>query len=100
MALSRYAFNRKIQYGGETVLATNRHASNIRRNVINGRIRTTGHTLKEGERLDTLAAKVYKDSKYWWVIAAASGIGYAMQASHGAIIRIPNNLSDVIRLVS
>ncbi len=100
MALSRYAFNRKIQYGGETVLATNRHASNIRRNVINGRIRTTGHTLKEGERLDTLAAKVYKDSKYWWVIAAASGIGWPLQVPPGVVLAIPSDLDEVYRFMT
>jgi nucleoid-associated protein YgaU len=57
------------------------------------------HVLESGERLDTLAGQHYKDSSYWWVIAAASGIGWGLQVPPGTVIRIPSNLSTVLGLL-
>lgn len=54
------------------------------------------HILEAGERLDTLAGQHYGNSSYWWVIAAASGIGWGLQVPPGTVIRIPTNLNDVI----
>ena len=55
--------------------------------------------LKEGERLDSIAGKVYGNATYWWVIAAASGIGWGCQVPPGTWLRIPVNLSDVMGLM-
>ena len=55
--------------------------------------------LKEGERLDTIAGKIYGSGTYWWVIAAASGIGWGCQVPPGTWLRIPINLNDVMALI-
>jgi hypothetical protein len=46
--------------------------------------------LYEGERLDNISAKEYGDSNYWWIIAAASNIGWPLQVTGGTIIKIPD----------
>jgi nucleoid-associated protein YgaU len=51
--------------------------------------------VKEGERLDVIAAKSYGSSHLWWVIAAASGIGWGMQIPPGTLLKIPVSLSQV-----
>jgi hypothetical protein len=35
----------------------------------------------------------------WWVIAAASGIGWGMQVPPGVILKIPTEPGDVITLL-
>jgi nucleoid-associated protein YgaU len=40
------------------------------------------------DRLDTLAGSLYGDARYWWVIAAASDIGWGLQIPPGTIIRV------------
>jgi nucleoid-associated protein YgaU len=52
----------------------------------------------EGERLDVLAGQIYNDARYWWVLAAASDIGWGMQVPPGTVIRIPD-LSDIANLI-
>jgi nucleoid-associated protein YgaU len=46
--------------------------------------------LKGFERLDTIAGKVYGDATLWWVLAAASGIGWGLQVPPDTIVNIPN----------
>jgi phage tail protein X len=43
-----------------------------------------------GDRLDSLAYEYYGDSTLWWIIAAASNIGWGMQVPAGIVIRIPD----------
>jgi len=57
-------------------------------------------TISDKQRLDTLAGKHYGNTQYWWVIAAASGIGWALQVPAGTIIRIPRNLQAALNIVS
>lgn len=52
-------------------------------------------TLAEGSRLDTVAADYYGDAYYWWVIAAASGIGWGCQVPPGTLIRVPVSLERI-----
>jgi len=40
--------------------------------------------------LDHLAATYYKDSRYWWVLAAASEIGWGLQLPPGTVIVVPD----------
>jgi len=54
--------------------------------------------LTAGERLDTLSGMIYGDAKYWWVIAAASDIGWGMQAPPGTVVRTVD-LLEVERLI-
>lgn len=54
--------------------------------------------LSGGQRLDTLAALYYNDSRFWWVLAAASDIGWGLQVPQGTVISIPdiNAVASVI----
>lgn len=70
----------------------------IRANLAAGRIRYDETVLDEAERLDIMAGKVYGDSTLYWLISAASDIGWALQAPPGTRIRIPN-LEDVKKYV-
>ena len=74
MALSRYSFTRKIPGGVSTSNASYK-------------------------RLDQLSGESYGDAGYWWVIAAASGIGWGMQVPPGTLIKIPDSLEKVIGLL-
>lgn len=70
----------------------------IRENMVAGNIRFQQLTLQESNRLDILAGMYYGDGRLWWVIAAASDIGWALQVPVGTIIKIPD-LTDVSRYV-
>ena len=100
MTISRYSFvtNRKNSLGEK--LVTNSVASTRIYNAVNNQtISYNIHILEEGERLDYLAGLFYNNSSLWWVLAAASGIGYALQVPPGTIIRVPNNISEVLGLL-
>lgn len=99
MSISRYAFNRKININGKTIVSTNKSASKIYRGVIFGEINVSNHILQEGERLDTIAYQVYGVASYWWIIAAASGIGWGMQVPPGTILAIPKILDEIYAYV-
>ena len=98
MGLSRYSFSQKIKDG--QILATTDLASRINRAVNGGFIKFSTYVISEGERLDHMATRAYNDPSYWWVIAAASGIGWGLQVPPGTILRIPTNLGDVLGLIS
>ena len=100
MAMSRYVFSKKINYGGVTILGTNTISNRIQKAVQDGVINVKTKILSEGERLDTIAALVYGDSAYWWIIAAASGIGWPLQVPPGTYLSIPVDLNEVFRYAS
>ena len=52
-----------------------------------------------GDRFDTLAQQYYDDSSLWWIIAAASGIGWSLQLPPGTFLTIPKNLNQVFVLL-
>lgn len=54
--------------------------------------------LTEADRVEHIAGALYGDSRYWWIIAAASEIGWALQAPPGTIIKVPD-INDVQRLL-
>jgi nucleoid-associated protein YgaU len=91
MTLRRYSNDLTLENG--TYLATNETIRLIRRAVENGDIPVTERALKEGERLDNIAGRTYGDGALWWVIAAASGIGWWLQTPPGTLIKIPTDLS-------
>ena len=62
----------------------------IRQNIQAGNIRFQQIVLQESNRLDILAGSYYGDGKLWWLIAAASDIGYCLQVPVGTIIKIPD----------
>lgn len=92
------------RYSNSTVysVGTARGASKspvvIQEAVDSGRLKPEVRVLQEGERLDTIAGEVYGDSTLWWIIAAASKIGWSLQVPPGTRILIPS-LEQVSRLV-
>jgi|TARA_R110000803_G_scaffold160151_1_gene224160 hypothetical protein len=95
MALSRYSFTRKIPGGISTCNASYK----IFRAVASGAISSQIIVMEEGKRLDQISGESYGDAGYWWVIAAASGIGWGMQVPPGTLIKIPDSLEKVIGLL-
>lgn len=94
MALSRYALVGKIKSGKGVATTTN--MSKIFFACENGTLQHDIYVLEEGQRIDQLAGIAYQSSDYWWVIAAASGIGWGLQVPPGTVLRIPRNLSEVL----
>lgn len=64
-------------------------AFDVRAAIKSGNINFSEITLQESQRLDILAGIYYGDSTLWWAIAAASDIGWSLQAPPGTLIRIP-----------
>ena len=96
MSLSRYA-NLTGPDRGTTSMSTIN--SVIRRGVQSGTIATTSLVLEDDRRLDQISGQVYGTADYWWVIAAASRIGWGLQVPAGTIVNIPNSLDEVLSLL-
>lgn len=92
MAFSRYSRTPVLDYGRQ--YGTGVAAVAIRAAIKDGRIKTKQILVRGKERLDTLAGSIYGDARYWWVLAAASDIGWGMQVPPGTVINIPD-ISDV-----
>ena len=97
MAVGRYTFSHTVR--GGTVLATSSASRKIFKGVESGAIAFSTRLLQEGERLENIAAKKYGSSSMWWVIAAASGIGWGLQCPPGTILRIPKNMAAIIAAI-
>lgn len=94
MSISRYKNTSILNFGKQ--LGSPKYLNNIRTGINNGKIGIIDtFILNEDQRLDILAGKYYGDSRYWWIIAIASGIGYGLQVPPGTIITIPN-LGDTL----
>tara|TARA_Y100000592_G_scaffold22646_1_gene35170 strand:+ start:751 stop:1020 length:270 start_codon:yes stop_codon:yes gene_type:complete len=70
--------------------------SEVRKNNISFKTVLTNST----KRLDHYSLETYGDSSYWWVIAAASGIGWWLQVPPGVILYIPTDLNQIKNLTS
>lgn len=70
----------------------------IRLGVIRGDIRTNEIVLEENRRLDQLSGQFYGTASYWWVIAAASGIGWGLQVPAGTLISVPLDINQILSL--
>ena len=96
MAVSRYVFaKRTSEFTGPSPASFV-----IKRAVDNRVIKSTQAVVKEHERLDQISSRAYGDPSYWWVIAAASGIGWGMQVPPGVIVTIPTDLSEVLSILT
>ena len=95
--MNRYRSDRRIR--GGKLLATNTSIRNIRNGVRSGRIKTRFVRTKEGERLDIIAAKYLGDARLWWIVAACSGVGWAMQVPPGTVLNIPVNIAEISALI-
>ena len=92
MATSRYTFVQRIN--GERVSTTD-ITTRIYFSCQDNAIGFTLYELKSQERLDHIAAKVYGDGTLWWIIAAASGVGWSLQCIPGTVLRIPTDLNQI-----
>ena len=91
MAGSRYGFSSGRIAGRDT--------SVIYFAASTGRLPCKILTMNSTQRPDTLAGQYYGNSQYWWIIAAASGIGWGLQVPAGTLIRIPESASAAQNLV-
>ena len=98
MGVNRYA--RAPILGGGTFYGTSLTINIVKQAADAGLIRTKIMTSHEGDRLDIIAGREYGDSSNWWVIAAASGIGWALQMPPGTRLVVPVDLSEVMDLVA
>ncbi len=76
-------------------LTTNVYVTSIRNAVAEGRIDFAVIKTKKGQRLDHLAHQAYGDGRLWWVIAAASNIGWWLQVPAGTRLLIPSDISAI-----
>jgi hypothetical protein len=88
MATSRYLLTPRINFASQ--YGTSETISKIRFAIANNKISYQVIFLKEVIRLDVLAGQYYGDGKYYWVIAAASNIGFSLQVPPNTRILIPN----------
>ena len=98
MTIRRYVRDGTV-LGGKA-FGTSAAVNAIRHNIRQGNISFTVQNLAEAQRLDVLAGEVYGDASLWWVIAAASDIGWALQVPPGTFLRIPTDLNEIGDLVS
>lgn len=97
MAFSRYTRTPLVNFG--TQYGTGDAQSVIRQGIKLGAIGIKKQiVMNSSQRLDTIAGAEYGESRYWWIIAAASDIGWGLQVPPGTLINVPE-LRDVIRLV-
>ena len=72
----------------------------IRDAVRRGQISLKEKIMSESERLDVIAGQQYQDASLWWVIAAASNIGWGLQVPAGTKISIPTDISEVLEIIA
>lgn len=96
MARSRYTFVNRINDGQG--ISTWTGGTTLFNAVLSGNLEADTIVLTQGQRLDHIAGKYYGNGSYWWVIAAASGIGWALQCPAGTVIKIPKNLDAALSI--
>jgi hypothetical protein len=97
MAFSRYTRD-ALGFGGRGL--TIAQATTTLRQVLRSGLIIPSRTLTvtQADRLDTIAGEIYGDAKYWWILAAASDIGWGMQVPPGTVLFVLD-LDTVERLV-
>ena len=96
MAINRYQTDEV--FGANKSYGTAQATGIIRTAVNNGTLLFETVTLAGAQRLDTLAGDIYGDATLWWVLAAASNIGWGLQVPPGTVISVPR-IEDVLELL-
>ena len=97
MPFTRYENDTLIK--NNKLLSTNQAVSNIRQAVKNGQLDINTLVMSDATRLDIVAGEIYGDGRLWWLLAAASNIGWWPQVPAGTLIRVPTNLAAVEELL-
>ena len=97
MATGRYTYVPIIK--GRSRIATSINANKIFHATVSRALSFSTVILKENQRLDHISGAVYGESSMWWVIAAASGVGWGLQIPPGTILRVPLDINAVISLI-
>ena len=97
MALQRYQNDEAIK--GGKLLQSATAVLRIRNAIKQGRLQLSVRTVKQSQRLDIIAGEFYGDGRLWWVIAAASNIGWSLQIPAGTRLNIPADLSQVAGII-
>ena len=92
MYIDRYSSDSLVRGG---LLGTNGAIQRIREAISQGTISTATTVIQESQRLDTIAGQRYGDGRLWWVIAAASGIGWWLQVPPGTRLVIPTDINQI-----
>ena len=93
---SRYAQTPRLNFGEQQ--GTSTAIQTIRNAIKNGSIAYRTVVARGAQRLDVMAGETYGDARFWWVLAAASDIGWGLQIPAGTVINIPE-LADIARIV-
>jgi len=96
MSISRYD-NTTIL--GSSFFGTQQDYSGIKRDIDSGVIKTFSYMTKPNDRLDILATRFYGEGSYWWIIAIANDIGWALQISAGIQLRIPKMADKILERI-
>jgi len=91
--MNRYiqnASNISTRYDGKRVLRTTRYP------LIPYNITDIYIFANDGDYLDSLAYKFYRDASLWWVIAQANGIRGTLKAPAGKQLRVPQNVDAIV----
>ncbi len=94
--MRRYTKDKRIR-GGK--LETAKTVTALRRARDYGLVSTREIILKESQRLDHLAHEHLGNSRFWWVLAALSDIGWGLQLPPGTVVRIPVDMRVIQTIV-
>lgn len=97
MSINRYSRSPILRAGVH--YGTSQASRIIHEAVQRGDLKVDTYVMQEGDRLDTLAGRFYGDGRLWWVLAAASGIGWALQVPPGTRLQVPTDVSRIAELV-
>ena len=97
MSIRRYSRTSKLD--AQSRLGTPEAIKSIRMAKKHGTLKTKNYITTGNERLDIIAGKKYGNARLWWVIAAASNIGWALQVPPGTRLLIPTNLNQIAGLI-
>ena len=97
MTISRYARDTIIAAG--KAYGTAEGVARIRNAIRQNSLALSETVLEQASRLDVMAGKQYGDASLWWVIAAASNIGWGLQVPAGTRILMPTSLEQIAELV-
>ena len=98
MTFSRYTTDSQIRNG--RAYGTAKGVNEIRKAISLNQISMKTQVFSSDERLDIIAGQEYGDSSLWWVIAAASNVGWGLQVPAGTQIRIPTDIQQISDIIT